>query len=297
MALNDYVYRMRTTFPDPDQIATANESFVFFFEKKFFDIEGTYKEIRWFQKYWHYSFYYSVLYIAAVFGTQYLMRKREKFHLHHSLIAWNVVLAVFSVIGTARFLPFFFNTIATKGLHHSVCVIDYEFGVSGCWTILFGMSKLVDLVDTAFVVLRKQKLIFLHWYHHATTMIYTWYSINGVNSTGRWFIAMNFAVHSLMYSYYAFRAARFPIPKWVNVIITSLQLLQMVVGVWVNGHAYTVKSAGQRCDVSYANIYWSFLLYLSFFILFFQFFRNAYLKKGSSRSHAHKEIDLKHKSN
>lgn len=161
--MNDYVYRMRTTFPNPDEIATANQSFVFFFEKKFFEIEGTYKEIRWFQKYWHYSFYYSILYIATVFGGQYLMRKREKFHLYHSLVAWNVVLAVFSIVGTARFLPYFFATIGQKGLHHSVCVIDYEFGVSGCWTILFGMSKLVDLVDTAFVVLRKQKLIFLHW--------------------------------------------------------------------------------------------------------------------------------------
>lgn len=161
--MNDYVYHVRTTFSNPDEIRDANQSFVFFFEKKFFEIEGTYKEILWFQKYWHYSFYYSILYIAAVFGGQWLMKSREKFHLFHSLVAWNVVLAVFSITGTLRFLPYFMRTLTTNGFHHSVCIVDYEFGIPGCWTILFGMSKLVDLVDTAFVVLRKQKLIFLHW--------------------------------------------------------------------------------------------------------------------------------------
>jgi len=282
--MNDYVYNIRSTFSNPDDIQTGNQSFVFFFEKKFFDIEGTYREIRWFQHNWHLSFYYSVLYVLAVYGGQKLMKTRERFHLYHSLIAWNVVLAIFSIVGTARFLPYFFRTLATKGFNHSVCVTDYEFGVSGCWVILFGMSKLVDLIDTAFVVLRKQRLIFLHWYHHATTLIYTWYSINGVNSTGRWFIAMNFAVHSLMYSYYACRAMRMRIPKWVNIMITSLQIAQMIVGIWVNVHAYFQKQEGNRCDVSYNNIFWSFFVYFTFFVLFFQFFRNAYMKKAASHA-------------
>lgn len=281
--MHDYVYRMRDTFSNPAEIKATNKSFVFFFEKKFFDIDSTYAEIRWFQNNWHMSFYYSILYVLVVYGGQKLMRNREKFHLYHSLVAWNVVLAVFSIVGTIRFLPYFIKTITTKGLDHSVCIIDYEFGITGCWTILFGLSKMVDLIDTAFVVLRKQKLIFLHWYHHATTLIYTWYSINEVNSTGRWFIAMNFFVHSIMYSYYAFRASRIQIPKFVNIIITSLQISQMIVGIWVNTHAYLKKSSGKRCDVAYKNIYWSFFIYFTFFILFFHFFRTSYLKKSSHK--------------
>ena len=65
-----------------------------------------------------------------------------------------------------------------------------------------------ELGDTIFIVLRKQKLIFLHWYHHITVLIYCWYSFSQYTAPARWFVVMNFIVHSIMYTYYAFRALR-----------------------------------------------------------------------------------------
>jgi elongation of very long chain fatty acids protein 6 len=52
---------------------------------------------------------------------------------------------------------------------------------------------------------------------------------------------MNFTVHAAMYSYYGFRALRFRIPKWVNIVITSGQISQMVIGIVVNTVAYFKK--------------------------------------------------------
>ena len=49
-------------------------------------------------------------------------------------------------------------------------------------------SKLPELGDTLFIVLRKQQLIFLHWYHHITVFIYVWYSYAGHTAPGRWFM-------------------------------------------------------------------------------------------------------------
>ena len=42
--------------------------------------------------------------------------------------------------------------------------------VTALWTWLFVLSKLPELVDTVFIVLRKQKLIFLHWYGDMVTV-------------------------------------------------------------------------------------------------------------------------------
>lgn len=47
--------------------------------------------------------------------------------------------------------------------------------VAAFWTTMFSFSKAIELVDTAFVVLRKRPLIFLHYYHHATVLVYVWY--------------------------------------------------------------------------------------------------------------------------
>ncbi len=76
---------------------------------------------------------------------------------------------------------------------------------TGFWTEMFLWSKAVELIDTAFLVLRKRPIIFLHWYHHVTVMMYTWHACKEHAASGRWFISMNYTVHALMYTYYASR--------------------------------------------------------------------------------------------
>ena len=149
---------------------------------------------------------------------------------------------------------------------------------------MFIMSKLPELIDTVFIVLRKQPLIFLHWYHHATVLIYCWYSYHEFASSGRWFMGMNFIVHSLMYTYYALRALKFNLSRHISKLITSLQLIQMIIGCIVNYTAWTIKLQNRQCAISDENIKYSFLMYFTYFMLFFQFFINAYIKKPSKKS-------------
>jgi len=131
-----------------------------------------------------------------------------------------------------------------------------------------------------FIILRKQRLIFLHWYHHITVLLYSWYSYKDQVAGGGWFMTMNFVVHSFMYTYYAARAAGWRVPRPCAMIITTTQILQMVMGLTVLGLVYNWKHE-VRCPSNMDNITWGFLMYLSYLVLFAFFFYDTYLR-GSS---------------
>lgn len=223
------------------------------------------------------------------------MKNREKYRLNRALIAWNLVLSLFSLFGAVRSWPHFIYTLKTGGIEYSVCVRDFDSGVSGCWSWFFILSKVPELVDTLFIVFRKQKLIFLHWYHHATVLVYCWYATSDIASSGRWFMVMNYTIHSVMYGYYAFKALRFNIPKWINIMITTGQISQMIIGIFVNTLAYRRKNRGEHCDVTYENIYWSFFMYFTYFLLFFHFFIKTYLSRGSKKAQSKLTDNVIHK--
>ena len=235
------------------------------------------------------------LYVFLVFAGRAAMEGRPPFQLRGALTAWSAALATFSVLGLSRTLPELLHTLATGGLQESVCNPNYleTNTVSAFWTVAFIFSKLPELGDTAFIVLRKQKLIFLHWYHHLTVMCYGFFTLQAFSSTGRWFMVMNYFVHSLMYSYYTLKALRVKIPSNIAMAITGLQLVQMVIGSAINVLAFLYKRngashlltthhpillppisllahppPGKDCSVTDSNLAVSLLMYASYFVLF-----------------------------
>jgi elongation of very long chain fatty acids protein 6 len=158
--------------------------------------------------------------------------------------------------------------------------------VSGFWTWMFVLSKLPELGDTVFIVLRKQPLIFLHWYHHITVLLYSWFSYAEYTSSARWYVVMNYIVHSIMYTYYALRAMGYRPPKQFAMFITASQLSQMVVGCLVNYWAYHYLQNGEECHISLTNIKLSFTMYLSYAMLFARFFHKSYLLDSAGRKGA-----------
>ena len=69
-----------------------------------------------------------------------------------------------------RIIPIASRMVYLGGWQHAICDYRSYVGSSGggIWAFLFPLSKLPELVDTVFIVLRKQKMVFLHWYHHIT---------------------------------------------------------------------------------------------------------------------------------
>ena len=223
-------------------------------------------------------FRYSALYVVFIFGGKYYMQNRPRFEIRPALALWSAILAVFSIFGAIRTVPEIIYVLDKYGWEFSVCSPSYAYyNPTSFWTFMFAISKVYELGDTIFIVLRKQPLIFLHWYHHITTLIYVWYSYPQHIATGRWFIGMNYTIHSFMYTYYAFKAMRYHVPKCVSMAITTLQIMQMIIGTAVNVSAWQVKDSGRYCSASYANLKFSFLMYFSYMVLFCYFFYQVYI--------------------
>ncbi|CAF2187322.1 unnamed protein product [Rotaria magnacalcarata] len=255
--------------------------YVFDFER-YSDRIGTLHDLRKFMiQRWHNSFFYAITYLLLIYAGQIYMKNKPRFELRYWLAAWSGLLALFSIFGAIRVLPELVYVIYRHGIKYSICNNSNAFGVVGFWTWAFCFSKLPELIDTVFIVLRKQPLIFLHWYHHASVLVYCWFSYQDYSSTGRWFCGLNYVVHGVMYSYYAFRALRFRIPRWISMIITLLQLIQMVVGCFINIKAWQYKKYGESCQVTDENLKVSFVMYGTYFVLFAQFFLGSYIVKKS----------------
>merc|ERR1719223_1257804 len=167
-------------------------------------------------------------------------------------------------------------------LRDNLCVypqISYGSGSSGLWLQLFVLSKFPELVDTFFIIIHKKPLIFLHWYHHLTVLLYCWHSYTTISSVGLYFIAMNYSVHAIMYGYYYLMAIKMK-PKWMNAkFITMAQLSQMVVGVAVTLSAFYFNITEKNCPyIQKENIMSGFVMYGSYLFLFAQFFVGKYIK-------------------
>lgn len=252
----------------------------------------------WMTVHWTDSLVYAFVYVVLVFGGVKYMMKREKCDLRKPLICWSSLLAMFSILGMIRTVPELYHGWMQHDFTHTTCNPSYLFeSPTSFWVAAFTVSKVFELFDTAFIVFRKQHLSFLHWFHHATVMVYCWYTYIEPNAAGRWFMTMNFTVHSIMYSYYVLKAARFCVPKFVSVLITSLQLVQMMMGIFINAKNYLLKSSGHECHQTYDNMFYAMLMYLAYFLLFANFFYTSYIKKptskssGDSSSHRVKKVD------
>ncbi|KAI1721121.1 GNS1/SUR4 family domain-containing protein [Ditylenchus destructor] len=264
--------------------------------------ERVHDKVGWtllFQRYWHHSLTISVIYYALVRLIQWFMEDRKPFDLRRPLFLWNGALAVFSILGFVRFSEDFLYNLASHGLAYSLCHSCNPDSVAAYWSLLFALSKIVELGDTLFIVLRKKPLIFLHYYHHAAVLVYTVHSGAEHTAPGQAFITMNYLAHSVMYSYYTLTAYGKRPPKWVSMIVTTVQTAQMFAGVAVSALVYKWKVYDNyRCQQSMGNLYLAFLIYITFAILFVQFFADAYLKKSSrksSKTEASQKIDSEKK--
>lgn len=267
-----------STFPEPSSFSSSSlYPYTFQLESNFKNDFGR----EWLRNNIHLPIISITVYLLiVVFLGQRLMKNKKPFDLKRILFLWNVCLAIFSTFGAYRSLSEFTQTLSVNGLHHAICIDDKEDGPHAFWSFAFVVSKLIELGDTVFIVLRKTDLIFLHWWHHISVIIFGWWSSTGNSlSLGRWIMTMNFTVHSLMYSYYAARSVGIRVWKPLAMSITFLQILQMFVGMFVVSYAQITQMKGLVCQTDASSLFIGIICYGSYFYLFLRFFFESYFSR------------------
>jgi len=226
----------------------------------------------------------------AAFGKR-IMAPYAAFDMQMPLAYWNGLLCLFSFIGMCRTVPYLLGDIFSKSFEDTICsspMNSWGNGPTGMWVMLFIFSKVPELIDTVFIVLRKKPLIFLHWYHHVTVLTFCWSAYSTISASGLYFVAMNFTVHAMMYGYYCLQALKVCPKSFPAHLITIAQIAQMLVGTAVCISAWYFKLSGRECFNDMQNLVAGGIMYGSYLYLFCEF---AFKRYGPSAKKGKKHIE------
>jgi hypothetical protein len=235
----------------------------------------------------NWSLGFVAIYLITLFGLKRAMKNRPAYSLQVPLVLWNMALAAFSIAGAAVVFAEYGNTFAEYGFEGTYCRARQFFhGRCGYFVWLFTLSKVVELGDSFFLVLRKRPLSFLQYYHHALTLVYCWFSYCEQPSFNRVGTVLNFGVHSIMYSYFLLRSLRVVLPAFVARCVTGIQILQFICSTCMLTYGYVqVTFNGASCDwpTWLGNV--ALGMNISYLYLFGDFFYNAYVARVAPREH------------
>ncbi|CAO3675781.1 unnamed protein product [Rhizopus stolonifer] len=234
-----------------------------------------------------------ITYFILIFGGQFLLKESSPFKLKIPFMIHNVLLTLVSGILLVLMIEQIFPIVYHQGLLAAICD-------TASWTqpleLLYYLNYLVkywELIDTIFLVLKKKKLEFLHYYHHSLTMVLCYSQLNGKTSVSWVVICLNLTVHVLMYYYYFRTAAGAKI--WWKKYLTTMQITQFVVDLNIvyfctyTYFAYTywphLPNMG-NCAGTESSAVFGCALLSSYLVLFINFYRMTYKAKKAARKAA-----------
>lgn len=226
------------------------------------------------------------LYFVLSLGPK-IMSKHESFKLNKILLLYNMGMAAANL------------WLFLEGLW----VSNYGLDTLGCGKFggdirqspyrgiylgyIFFLTKLVELLDTVFFVLRKKtnQITFLHVFHHSIVPLFCWIGIKlAPGGPNGFFPLINSFIHVIMYTYYALTTFGPSVQPylWWKKYLTRLQMIQFVL-VMVNA---AKTSMSRDCKFPILFAYLQAAVATTFFILFAMFYRNAYQQSRRSKSAA-----------
>ncbi|KAK3103302.1 hypothetical protein FSP39_018353, partial [Pinctada imbricata] len=224
------------------------------------------------------------IYLVIVYMGQRLMKDRQPFVLKDMMMCYNFCLVLlnayisYEIVVTTWLNPKFSKICQPMDFSDDPYAIRLA---NACWWFYF--SKIIELMDTVFFVLRKKnnQISFLHVYHHSTMPVLWWIGVKFVPGGESYQCAsINSAIHVLMYTYY-FLAAMGPHMQkflWWKKYMTTLQLIQFW---WIFAH--TIQALYVDCNFPRGYGYALLIYDLSHILLFSNFYYQTYSKKARAK--------------
>ena len=144
---------------------------------------------------------------------------------------------------------------------------------------VFYVSKILDFLDTVFIVVKGEinQFSLLHIYHHFSIFAFYWLNVNvGYHTDIYVTIILNGAIHAFMYAYYGLSLVGIRLP---GMLITVAQMTQFVA--MMTQGCVIAFTPGCKYPSTIAKVYVVYIL--SLFILFAEFFVRKYLCGGKGK--------------
>uniref|UniRef100_A0A6A7G856 Elongation of very long chain fatty acids protein n=2 Tax=Hirondellea gigas TaxID=1518452 RepID=A0A6A7G856_9CRUS len=238
----------------------------------------------------------SILYIlfSVVWGPRW-MRGRKPMQLTKFMIVYNafqVLISLYMFLETGLAGWFFDYNYRCQPCDHSNSFNGIRMARAAHWYFL---SKQLDFIDTFLFILRGKlnQVTMLHIIHHSCMFMSMWFGVQHTPGGHITFMGfLNTFVHVIMYSYYLLAAMgpRVRPYLWWKRYLTTLQLTQFVL-IFLHAAQLLVFP----CEgVPTSLVLWTLLYAFIFFVLFINFYVEAYLfgpnrKKGASAAVQNKE--------
>lgn len=175
----------------------------------------------------------SYLYFCLYAGPKY-MKNRKPFELKNTLLVYNAIQVVLSVILWVEGLyGGWWNhySFRCQPVDYSTDPISMRMA-RAVW--LYYICKITELLDTVFFVLRKRQrqVSFLHLYHHTLMPVCAFIGVKYfAGGHGTLLGCINSFIHILMYAYYLLSALGPKVQKylWWKKYLTLLQIVQFLI--------------------------------------------------------------------
>ncbi|XP_050520239.1 elongation of very long chain fatty acids protein AAEL008004-like isoform X2 [Daktulosphaira vitifoliae] len=208
-----------------------------------------------------------------------MMKNRNPINLKYPMLLYNIIQIAFNgyivslLFTTPGAITHHFNNLCHPIPRNLNNFLLLELN-KGSW--YFFISKLMDLTDTVFFVLRKKQsqVSFLHIYHHCNMVITCWAYLKFIKGEQLLLCGiLNATVHVIMYSYYFLSALGPQIQTflWWKKYLTRIQITQFLLLIAYQTCLYVFDCNFPKLFVMYIIADVAIFLYL-----FVMFYRKTY---------------------